>query len=718
MAENNGAAVTTIDSLMNIIKQTGRSELTALSTSLAADPRVVEKWAKILEDNGLVRITYVTGRMFIEPIAITTDHTTLLSNKVAVSEAQLERELGRQEAELEKFASMLEKLSITTANMETLLMKSLPPSVKENINEISKTYETIKSQNSRAQLMRKSTLEEFENLNKKISDMIPKLEYMMSQKPVEAADQNIAKMRESANKANEIRGMVEEINKNKEAAFHEMRQSLEAELRDLNAKVDKAAKDIEIQMKAYSNEIKTGVSQVSENAAAVRSTAKEVEGLKKEQERIRKSLIDARYAFAREYEKVNEELRRAQARLQEESSKLDASLEETKAQLPDPIKMGQSLSQTKTQLMKATEDMTKLSAQLAEQKAELDSFGPLITKLAASISEMENTIKSGLPQSASQHMAAVEAAYKAIDENSKKAEQLRANMDKQFDESNKKLNDIISKLDSYASESAASSVQEKIAQINQGLKKMQDIRRSLDQVSKDKEASLNQIKANFTAQMKGIAQQMDEVKKQMDQQVRVYNDEIRASMKELSKSAGATKDITRKLEEFRKNQQNAISALSEMKSKFDDKYNVVINDITKGEMLIKADSSSIYETLNDIKAKMGEPLKIQSAISDVRVGIQDTKGELAAVRADLNQMMKQVASLKRSSNVSMERQLEILNDIMAKTATTDLKIAGIRGNVGDSAVKLMTITGTEQKKPKPDDAKKKGHEAGNSVVKH
>jgi chromosome segregation ATPase len=715
MVDNNDSeAVTTIDSLMNTIKLNGRSELVALSASLKADPRVVEKWAKILEDNGLVKVTYVTGRMFIEPVTASTDHTTMVSNKIAVTEAQIEHELNAQTLELEKFSKMLDKVSLTAMTMETLLAKAMPPEVRESTNEISKTYELMQSQKIKAEVVRKTAIDEFGALNAKVAEMMSKLEYLASPKVGESVDQNMAKLRESMAHADEFRASIDAINKNKERAFQDMKKSLDQQLSDLNARLGRTNAEIEARMKAYAGEMRTDIGEISAYTATAKEGIRELERLKKDQEAIKKMLVESRGAFGKEYGKVADEVRRAELRLKSEAARVAGDLDQIRSRLAEPAKLQESINQARAEVSKTRGEMGRIAEEMARQKAQLDALGASLDRISAATSGVESTLKSETPASMGQRIASINAAYQAIDANKSKAEQLRASVDKQFDDANKKIDGIIAKIDAFSADKRRTEAYEKLAKIEAMSKNMEQFRAALDSVAKDKDSSLAQIRSNFSAQIKDLNMQIEHARRQIDPQVRAYAETMRASLQEIAKSAATASAGMKKLEAFRKEHENTMRTIVDMKAKFDDRYNGVLGEMSKSEQVINDNSASIYKVLEDVKSRMGEPMKIHDSIKAVQAEIAETRTVLNNIKSEVAQIAQQLAALKKSTNIPMERQLYILNDILGKTATTGLEITGVKGNIDKTAANMITLTGGEQKGDGNAD-KKKGR---GGTVKH
>ncbi len=718
MAENKGEAVTTIDSLMGIIKLNGKSELISLSTSLKADPGVVEKWAKILEDNGLVKITYLTGRMYIEPVSVAVDPTAMITNKVAVASAHIGHELEAQRAELERFSKMLDKVGTTAANMQSMLVKSMPPMIRENTNEINKTYDLIQEQKVKAEVIRKTATAEFNTLNSKFNEMMQRMEYLASPKLGENVDQNMAKLRESMKHVDEFRNTIDAINKNKEYAFQEMKKSLDQQLSDLNSRMGKTNSEIGERIKAYSMEMKSSISDVSAYASTAKGSMNELEKLKKEQDDIKRMLVEAKNNLSREYGRATDGIIKAEQRLKNESSLVASGMDRLREKIAQPAKLQESIDNTREELSKAKEEIAKFADDISRQKSQLDTLSASLERIASQTTAVESLLKNEMPAEMSQRIASVNAAYKTLEENKAKAEQIRSNLSKQFDESSKKLDEIVAKVDAFSSDKARADAYEKLSKVKDMSKRIDELKVALDSISKDKDSSLGQIKSNFNSQIKELNLQIEQARKQIDPQVKSYAEQMKASLQGLSKNAASASASMKKLESFKKEQEGAVRMIQDMKSKFDDRYKGVLDEMAKSEQIIEKNSADIYKVLDDIKSKMGEPIRIQDSIKAAQAQLAETRTTLNNVKNEVAQMIQQLAALKKSTNLSMGKQLEILNDILGKTATTGLEITNIKEKVADAGTSIDNITGNT-KADKDDGRKKHDSDDGNGAsVKH
>ena len=65
-----GEVKTSIDALLDLIKSRGLVDVSVAASELGIAGAVAEQWAKVLEENNLVKISYRVGKMYVEPVAV------------------------------------------------------------------------------------------------------------------------------------------------------------------------------------------------------------------------------------------------------------------------------------------------------------------------------------------------------------------------------------------------------------------------------------------------------------------------------------------------------------------------------------------------------------------------------------------------------------------------------------------------------------------------
>src|SRR5271156_5028815 len=85
---------TSIDTLLELLKVKGKSELNGIAIALDVDPRIVENWAKVLETGNLIKISYKVGKMYLEPLNMKPDQQQDMQARIDVTKFILEEDIA------------------------------------------------------------------------------------------------------------------------------------------------------------------------------------------------------------------------------------------------------------------------------------------------------------------------------------------------------------------------------------------------------------------------------------------------------------------------------------------------------------------------------------------------------------------------------------------------------------------------------------------------
>ena len=170
-----GEARTSIDALVELLRTKGKSELNTIAVQLGADPKIVERWAKVLESGGMARISYEVGRMYLEPIVIGKEEVQSVKVKLGARESILEQSTNVQRAELDKFAERITGLSMSVANIESVYRQRMPE-VQLMLAEINKAYAMVESEQKGVNTIKQSVETAYGDVNRRINDLSSKID--------------------------------------------------------------------------------------------------------------------------------------------------------------------------------------------------------------------------------------------------------------------------------------------------------------------------------------------------------------------------------------------------------------------------------------------------------------------------------------------------------------------------------------------------------------
>ena len=315
-----GEARTSIDTLVELLKTRGKSELNSLAVSLGADPKIVERWAKVLESGGMAKISYEVGRMYLEPITIGKEEVQSVKAKLGARQNVLEQSANVQRAELDQFAERISGLSMEVANVESVYRQRMPE-VQQMLAEITKAYMLVESEQKGVIEIKNNIESIYGNINKNINELSSKIDTLGATGAEKSFAVNMDKINEMLKKANAASSEVEELRRAKDRFFESLKKGMDSQVGEFTRQLDAKNKEIEGRLKMENQQIQEISKSVREHVNSSRELTHQVSEFKRHGEITKRALNSARIEFSDKYQKLSESMYR-NSKLVESNSKV------------------------------------------------------------------------------------------------------------------------------------------------------------------------------------------------------------------------------------------------------------------------------------------------------------------------------------------------------------------------------------------------------------
>lgn len=382
-------ARTSIDALVELLRNRGKSELNALAADLGADPKIVERWAKVLEDGGMAKISYEVGRMYLEPITIGKEEARSVQAKLAVRESTLQQSAAVQKVEIDRFAEQITSLSVEVANIENIYRQRMPE-VQQMLAEINKAYATVEAGQKGAESIKAGVESTYGDINRKINDLSSKIDMLTAAGGERSVAGNIEKINELLKASNAAVAEVDELRKARERFFETLKKSVDSQVKELSRQLDQSANDIEAKLKASEQQIRDMARTVNERQGALKDFTGQINDFKRHAEGAKRALNRSRVEFSDRYQKLSESIYRNTKVVEANSKVLMDKIGALKTAFGDVAKLDDTIGGLRR-------DVNEINAQLAASKAELqdiaDGLKALGTATSLSLEQRANIIE-------------------------------------------------------------------------------------------------------------------------------------------------------------------------------------------------------------------------------------------------------------------------------------------------------------------------------------
>ena len=410
-----GEARTSIDALVELLRTKGKSELNSLSVALGADPKIVERWAKVLESGGMAKISYEVGRMYLEPITIGKEEVQGVKARLGARQNILEQSVTVQRGQLDQFAERITSLSMEVANIENVYRQRMPE-VQQMLAEINRTYSAVEAEQKGIMDIKSNIEATYGDINKRINDLSAKIDMLSATGIDRNAAGSSEKINELVKAADTAAGEVDELRKAKDRFLDSLKKSIDSQVREFARQVDSTNKDIESRLRLSEQRIQGIAKSIRDQASSTRNLAGELSEFKRRSESAKRTLNSARVEFSDKYQKLSENIYRNSKVVEAGSKTLIDKISSLKTAFGDVAKLDDTISGLRR-------DVNDINAQFAASKAELqdisDGLKALNTATSLSLEQRANMLEQ-LAEKDKSSKAKVSKIGKKIEETGKR----------------------------------------------------------------------------------------------------------------------------------------------------------------------------------------------------------------------------------------------------------------------------------------------------------
>jgi chromosome segregation ATPase len=381
-----GEARTSIDTLLELVKSRGKTELTSAAVSLNVDPRIIENWAKVLESGGLIHITYEVGKMYLEPITIGVEQQKDLKLKTDFTKFILEEDLAVERISLDKFSKNISDLNASITGIEKLYQQKIPE-VQRILAEVDKAYSPIEAKKRSMEKIKIEAEADFKEINKKADSLYAKINSFSPKQTDSNVNEKLGQLNKILENISDAEMAINEMEKNENKFFKNMEIEIDARTKEFKKQLAASKSTNEQTLRANARQLGELIKGVKDQANTAHQLSKEVDNFRKEFESAKHDLDVLRNDFADRYEKVRESIEKDSKLVESESKRVTDAVasirqgfgdiakfdEEIKKWRKNMNEMSREVTATRTDIIKLTNQLNALESNKSsvESKAKI-----------------------------------------------------------------------------------------------------------------------------------------------------------------------------------------------------------------------------------------------------------------------------------------------------------------------------------------------------------
>jgi chromosome segregation ATPase len=366
---------TTIDALLELLRAKGKIELNAIAVALKVDPRVIESWAKVLENGNLVRITYEVGRMYVEPVTLAAEQQADVKTRSDVTKYILEEDLAVERISLDKFSKNIEDLNSTIGNIEKLYQQKMPD-VQKILAEVDRAYAPIESKKKSMDKIKEDAEKDIKEMNVRIDALYVKLNAFAPTQLESNVSGKLERFNSILTNMENAQKAMDETSRNKNKFFESLQEEINSQVKELRKQLNSSRYDIEQNLKLNSLQLAEVMKSMKDQLNSAKQLSKEMDGFKKEFETSKRYLEVVRNSLTDRYEGLKQGVEKDSKVVDEQSrivneqvkamrqtfgdvSKLDEAIKRWRKNMND---LSKEVVATKTEIIRLTNQLNTLDA--------------------------------------------------------------------------------------------------------------------------------------------------------------------------------------------------------------------------------------------------------------------------------------------------------------------------------------------------------------------
>jgi|GEM_PF-1246777 chromosome segregation ATPase len=354
---------TTIDSLLDLLRTKGRTELSSVAVALNIDPRIIENWAKVLEKGNLIKITYEVGKMYLEPISLSLEEQADVKTKTDITKFILEEDLAVERISLDKFSKSISDLNTTIGTMEKLYQQKMP-AVQKILAEVDRAYAPVESKKKSIDRIKLDADADLKEVNKTIETLSTKLNAFSPTRTDSEVSSKLEKLNAILANMDSAQKAMDETERTKDRFFDSMKANINTQLNELKKQLSSSRNDIGQNLKENARQLKELIKGIQDQVGTAKRLAKETEGFKRQFDTAKRDLEVLRSDFNDRYERLREGIEKDSMLVDSQSKNVLENIKDLKSQIGGISKIDDDIRRWK-------KNMSDLSREIVSTKGEI-----------------------------------------------------------------------------------------------------------------------------------------------------------------------------------------------------------------------------------------------------------------------------------------------------------------------------------------------------------
>lgn len=357
---------TSIDSLLELLRERGKCELSSVSVQLGVGAAVLEQWAKVLESGKLIKVSYELGKMYMEPLNIESDQMEETKSRTAAQKTTMDNQIDMSRLSLDKFAKNLEGLDSEVNSLDAAYRQRLPK-LHQMFDELDHMYTPIEQKLRALAEVKKSSDDYIKQLDSRMDGLYSKMQLLESGNFDKVLKEKVVELEKAQEKAIETQESMKKLDETKRAFQQNMEAEIDQRVKELKKALKKSVDDIYDNVKAESMGVDPIMRSIKEQLSQAGKIAGDANEMRKEAQVIEHTLSTTRSSFKDRYSKMLGEIESSSSAFALKYEAVEREISSLKNSVNDASKLDGFIKSAKR-------DLSSISMMIEQQKKEVNEI--------------------------------------------------------------------------------------------------------------------------------------------------------------------------------------------------------------------------------------------------------------------------------------------------------------------------------------------------------
>ncbi len=339
--------------------------------------------------------------------------------------------------------------------------------------------------------------------------------------------------------------------------------------------------------------------------------------------------------------------------------------------------------QTKTELSTFI-----MGEDLAVERISLDKFAKNINDLDSTISNVEKLYQQKFP-TAQKILLELDKVYAQLEAKKKGVEKLKSDADYTLQDVNKKVDDLISKVEAFSPKQSEIDMKDKEARASTIIENINKTQLSISETERSERKFFDDMERQLNTQVDEFKKKISGSRRESEKVLLTSSKQLDALIKAIKDQSANLQDVTKEADEFGREVEKTKRYLKFVKSDFGDKFEKIKIEADKNVKLMDEQSGKISSELDSIRQSISQTAKLADDIKKWKKAVEDVNKEINTTRNEIAKISAQLKALEADKRTSVEEKAKTIKNLVDQTKETKSSTSKTKGAIKDLANELL-----------------------------